>query len=156
MSLVAAEDSDVVKSSTVFTLKEERPYPCEYRIINEAGQIKWVMQTISAIQYQGREAILGNIMDITERKYLERKVIKYEELSKLKSDLLATVSHELRTSLASIKGFTTMLLDYDKRLKRDEKREYLETIDKNIDRLVELIEQLLDMSRPSTSLPDDR
>jgi signal transduction histidine kinase len=40
-----------------------------------------------------------------------------------------------------------MLIDYEKRLKHYEKREYLETIDKNADRLVELIEQLLEMSR---------
>ena len=40
-----------------------------------------------------------------------------------------------------------MLMDYGKRLTRSEKQEYLETIDKNADRLVELIEQLLEMSR---------
>ena len=44
----------------------------------------------------------------------------------------------------------------DRKLKHDEKRESLETIDKNTDRLVELIEQLLDMSRLDISLPGDR
>ena len=152
MSVVAAEDSDVVKSSTVFTLKEERSYPCEYRIINESGQIKWVMQTISAIQYQGREAILGSIMDITERKYLERKVIKYEELSKLKSDLLSTISHELRTPLATIKGYSSMILDYSSKLSSEEKREYLKSIDKSSDRLAKLVDNLLDTSRMEAGL----
>lgn len=152
LSLVRPEDSDVVKSSAVFTLEEKRPYPCEYRITNKAGQIKWVMQTVSAIQYKGREAILGNLMDITERKYLERKVIEYEELSKMKSDLLATVSHELRTPLATIKGYSTMMLDYFTKLSPDEKNDYLKSIDKSTDRLTKLVDNLLDTSRMEAGL----
>jgi K+-sensing histidine kinase KdpD len=76
-----------------------------------------------------------------------REVETSKELDKLRTELIADISHAIRTSLANIKGFATMLLDYDKRLKRDEKREYLETIDKNADQLVELMEQLLEISR---------
>ncbi|OGO45461.1 MAG: hypothetical protein A2Z05_04965 [Chloroflexi bacterium RBG_16_60_22] len=152
LSLVALEDSDVVRSSTMFTLQEDNPYPCEYRILNKTGQIKWVMQTVSPIHYQGREAILGNIMDITERKYLERKVIEYEELSKMKSDLLATVSHELRTPLATIKGYSTMILDYYARIGAEETREYLKSIDGSTDRLAKLVDNLLDTSRLEAGL----
>jgi len=92
----------------------------------------------------------GTSRDITERKQAKEQAREAEtlrELDRLRTELLANISHELRTPLASIKGYATMLLDYDRRLKRDEKREYLETIDDNTDRLVELIEQLLDMSR---------
>jgi PAS domain S-box-containing protein len=152
LSLVAVEDIDTVKSSILSTLKEERPYPCEYRIISKAGLIKWVMQTVSAIQYQGREAILGNLMDITERKYLERKVIEYEELSKMKSDLLATVSHELRTPLATIKGYATMIIDYFSKLGSEEKKDYLKSIDNSTDRLAKLVDNLLDSSRMEAGL----
>jgi PAS domain S-box-containing protein len=152
LSLVAVEDSDVVKSSILSTLKEERPYPCEYRIISKAGLTKWVMQTVSAIGYQGREAILGNLMDITERKYLERKVIEYEELSKMKSDLLATVSHELRTPLATIKGYATMIIDYFTKLGSEEKKDYLKSIDNSTDRLAKLVDNLLDSSRMEAGL----
>jgi signal transduction histidine kinase len=72
---------------------------------------------------------------------------KDKELDRLRTELLANVSHELRTPLAGIKGFATMLIDYEKRLTAQEKHEYLETIDKNTNRMVELIEQLLEMSR---------
>jgi signal transduction histidine kinase len=81
---------------------------------------------------------------------MEAQLLEAENLKKvdnLRAELLANVSHELRTPLASIKGFATMLLDYEKRLKPDEKHEYLEIIDKNSDRMVELIEQLIEMSR---------
>jgi PAS domain S-box-containing protein len=152
LSLVAIEDTDVVRSSTAFTLQEENPYPCEYRILNKTGQIKWVMQTVSPIRYEGREAILGNLMDITERKYLERKVIEYEELSKMKSDLLATVSHELRTPLATIKGYSTMILDYYSRLGANETRDCLRSIDSSTDRLTKLVDNLLDTSRMEAGL----
>lgn len=152
LNIVAIEDSDVVKSSMLYTLQQDSPYPCEYRILNKNGQIKWVLQTVARIHFQGREAILGNLMDITERKYLERKVIEYEELNKMKTDLLATVSHELRTPLATIKGYSTMMVDYFSRLNQNEKRDYLKSIDHSTDRLAMLVDNLLDTSRMEAGL----
>ncbi len=152
LSLIDIEDVDVVRSHIVFTLQGKNPYPCEYRILNKTGRIKWVMQTASPIHYKGREAILGNLMDITERKYLERKIIEYEELNKMKSNLLATVSHELRTPLATIKGYSTMILDYYSRLAPHEIQEYLASIDNSTDRLAKLVDNLLDSSRMEAGL----
>jgi two-component system sensor histidine kinase KdpD len=65
----------------------------------------------------------------------------------MKTELLSTVSHELRTPLGSIKGYATTLLTHASKLKKDEQREFLEIIDSEADRLRELIENLLDMSR---------
>ncbi|MCZ7543590.1 MAG: ATP-binding protein [Anaerolineae bacterium] len=70
-----------------------------------------------------------------------------EEADRLKSQLLSVVSHELRTPLASIKGYTTTIIDYLARLDSETLREFLETIDAETDRLTELIANLLDMSR---------
>ena len=92
----------------------------------------------------------GTAIDITERKRAEEKVKEVEtlkEIERLRTELLANISHELRTPLSSIKGFSTMLLEYDKRLSVKEKRSFLKTIDLATDRLIELIDQLLDMSR---------
>jgi PAS domain S-box-containing protein len=152
LSIVAAADTDVVASSILFTAPEKAPYPCEYRIVSRTGQIKWVVQTVSQVHYRGGRAVLGNLMDISELKYLERKVIEYEELSKMKSDLLATVSHELRTPLATIKGYATMILDYFSRLDADETRDYLRAIDGSTDRLSKLVDNLLDTSRLDAGL----
>jgi len=152
LSLVALEDKDVVKASTISMLKGSDPFPCEYRILNKKGQIKWVMQTASSIRYMSRPAILGNIMDITERKNLERKVIEYEELNRMKSNLISTVSHELRTPLATIKGYATMILDYFPQLSIAEKREYIKSIDSSSDRLTKIIEDLLETSRLESGL----
>lgn len=75
------------------------------------------------------------------------KVAALKELDRMKTELLSTVSHELRTPLGSIKGYATTLLTHGARLKKDEQREFLEIIDSEADRLRELIENLLDMSR---------
>jgi sigma-B regulation protein RsbU (phosphoserine phosphatase) len=90
-----------------------------------------------------------------ERKRAEEKARQLEtlkELDQVRSQLLANVSHELRTPLTTIKGYSTMLLDYDRRLGRDEKQEYLSAIDKATDRLAELVDHLLDMSRLEAGL----
>ncbi len=76
-----------------------------------------------------------------------RKVAALKELDRMKTELLGTVSHELRTPLGSIKGYATTLLTHGNKLKREEQREFLEIIDSESDRLRELIENLLDMSR---------
>jgi PAS domain S-box-containing protein len=95
------------------------------------------------------------IEDITEHRQAEEKARQaeaLEELDRMRTELLANVSHELRTPLATIRGYSTMLLDYDTRLRRDEKRKYLRFIDKASNRLVELVDQLLDMSRLESGL----
>lgn len=76
-----------------------------------------------------------------------RKVVALKELDRLKNDLLSTVSHELRTPLGSIKGYATTLLTHEAKLDKAERREFLEIIDSEADRLRELIENLLDLSR---------
>jgi two-component system sensor histidine kinase KdpD len=76
-----------------------------------------------------------------------QKVAALRELDRMKTELLSTVSHELRTPLGSIKGYATTLLTHGSRLKREEQREFLEIIDSEADRLRELIENLLDLSR---------
>jgi signal transduction histidine kinase len=76
-----------------------------------------------------------------------RKVEALRELDRMKTELLSTVSHELRTPLGSIKGYATTLLSHEGKLRRDERREFLEIIDSEADRLRELIENLLEMSR---------
>ena len=84
-----------------------------------------------------------------ERKRAEEKAQQLEflrELNRARSELLANVSHELRAPLTAIKGYTTMLLDYDHGLRRDEKRQYLESVDKATDRLTGLVDNLLDLA----------
>jgi len=87
------------------------------------------------------QGMLAMLEDLTTAK--ERA----EEADRLKTAFLATVSHELRTPLASIKGFASTLLADDVTWEPEFQRDFMETIDREADRLTELIGQLLDMSR---------
>jgi two-component system sensor histidine kinase KdpD len=72
------------------------------------------------------------------------------EANELRTALLAAVSHDLRTPLASIKASVTSLLQRDVQWTEDATREFLETIDEETDRLNTLVGNLLDMSRLQT------
>ena len=128
----------------------------ETQLLSKNGRIIDVLSISTPLDPDDITA--GNIvtiMDITERKKAqerERETKNLRELDRLRTELLANVSHELRTPLASIKGFTTVMMDYEKKLTSGEKRDYLEIIDNNADRLSELIEQLLVMSRLGAGL----
>ena len=69
------------------------------------------------------------------------------ETDRLRSALLNSVSHDLRTPLSSIKAAASSLLDPDIAWDQAEQREFLETIDQEADRLSRLVHNLLDMSR---------
>jgi two-component system sensor histidine kinase KdpD len=72
------------------------------------------------------------------------------EANELRTALLAAVSHDLRTPLASIKASVTSLLQRDVAWSADATREFLETINEESDRLNALVGNLLDMSRLQT------
>ncbi|MFH0914553.1 MAG: ATP-binding protein [Chloroflexota bacterium] len=69
------------------------------------------------------------------------------ELDALRTEFLANVSHELRTPLAAIKGFASSLLQPDITFDEGTRREFLQIIDKEADRLHHMIKDLLLMSR---------
>jgi PAS domain S-box-containing protein len=70
-----------------------------------------------------------------------------ERANEIKTEFLAMISHELRTPLTSIIGFTTTLLAEDVIWGPDEQRDFVLTIQHEADRLQELIDHLLDLSR---------
>jgi two-component system sensor histidine kinase KdpD len=65
----------------------------------------------------------------------------------MRSSLLSTVSHDLRTPLAAITGASSMLLDTSARVTAEQRRELLETIGEEAERLERLVGNLLDMTR---------
>ncbi len=133
-------------------LGEFVPTHYEISIVRKDGGIRHLEVLRSEVLWDGKMQFQVIYNDITERKRAKEKLVKYEELNKLKTNLLSTISHELRTPLATIKGYSTMLLDYDHRLQHEEKRAHLQSIDKATDRLTELVDHLLDMSRLEAGL----
>lgn len=88
------------------------------------------------------------IHDISAQKMTENKLIdaknKAEQADKLKSVFLANMSHEIRTPMNSIIGFSELLEDDD--VTEEERKEYIGIIQKNGDKLLNFIDNLLDIS----------
>ena len=76
-----------------------------------------------------------------------RDVTHQREVERMKTEFVSLVSHELRTPLTSIKGYTEMVLDGDAGDIDAEVREFLEIVLSNAERLVALVNDLLDISR---------
>ena len=72
---------------------------------------------------------------------------RLEGLAVLKDELVAKVSHELRTPLTSIKEGLSLLLDNALGATTPEQRDFVQTMDADIDRLAELINNMLDLSK---------
>jgi two-component system phosphate regulon sensor histidine kinase PhoR len=78
----------------------------------------------------------------------EREMVhRLRDLDQAKSDFVASVSHELRTPLTSIRGYVEMLRDGDAGELDAEQQRMLEVVQRNADRLLALIEDLLTLSR---------
>ncbi len=76
-----------------------------------------------------------------------RDVTAEREISRMKDEFVSTVSHELRTPLTSIKGYVDLILDDEAGPINEVQREFLTIVQANSDRLVTLINDMLDVSR---------
>lgn len=76
-----------------------------------------------------------------------RSAGRRERLDAARSDLIATVSHEIRSPLTSVKGFTRTMLVKWERFSDEQKRQMLTTINADADRVTRLLTELLDVAR---------
>jgi two-component system sensor histidine kinase KdpD len=84
------------------------------------------------------------------------RAVALQETDRLRTALLNSVSHDLRTPLASIKASASSLLDPEVRWSDAEQTEFLATINTEVDRLTRLVHNLLDMSRIEAGALDPR
>ncbi len=77
--LVNPEDRVRARENAIQMLKGNRLSPYEFRVTNKAGEIKWSMETVASIYYNGKRATLANFMDITEHKRMEEALQESEE-----------------------------------------------------------------------------
>ena len=105
---------------------------------------------MSAAQVELFSAFCDQIALTIERASLRRQAIQAEvlqESDRLKNALLGSVTHDLRTPLASIKAATSSLLQPGIEWSAEDRRELLTSIDASADRLNRLVSNLLDLSR---------
>ena len=107
-------------------------------LIARDGSERAVFITAAPI-HKDHDTIVGVVMVL-------RDVAKMREIDRMKADLISSVSHELRTPLTSIKAYTSTILS-DHNMTEEIKRKYLNIVNEESDRLANLIENLLKVSR---------
>jgi len=126
--------SDVLESESLETRKDGSQF-----YIN--AKLRW-------INYKNEKHILVVIKDISQNKANEIELIKAkekaEESDQLKSAFLANMSHEIRTPMNSIIGFSSLLED---ELNEDEKKSFISRIKDNSQQLLNLINDIIDISK---------
>jgi len=79
IAIVHPDDRNTARGNASLMLKGERSAPYEFRIVTKDGQIRRILETVTPIHYNGKRAILGNSMDVTERRETEQTFRENEE-----------------------------------------------------------------------------
>jgi signal transduction histidine kinase len=152
MSYVHPEDRSYVITGIEDAIeKKKESFSLTYRIITPKGKVKTVAAN-SNIKYDENGRLLyryGTCQDITETQKIMDDLIaarrQAEESDRLKTTFLANFSHEIRTPLNAMMGFLNILTSMN--TTDEEKAEMVKLIEINSQRLLRLINDMIDMSR---------
>ncbi len=130
-------------------VKSRQKMHFEFRHVRKDGSIREVEVFSSKVEIGGKSVLHSIIHDITDRKQVELALIKAkekaEESDRLKTAFLQNMSHEIRTPMNAIAGFSSLLPDcFDDKQKL---HEYSEIINISCHNLLEIINDILDISR---------
>jgi PAS domain S-box-containing protein len=140
------------------SLRTGKTYDNEYRLLRADGEYHWHLGRAFPLRNQDGQIVkwFGSCTDIHDQKLVieeraqalvqERAArIELEEASRMKDDFLAIVSHELRSPLNPILGWSQLLLS--RQLNAEKTTQALEIIERNAKLQTRLIDDLLDVSR---------
>jgi PAS domain S-box-containing protein len=151
------DDRDRVRSLQAAARETGEPLDIEYRLRAKDGRYVWLWDSYTVVRDASGAPWYsqGFALDVTARKRAEedREELlaqaqlqneRLRELDRVKDEFIALVSHELRTPLTSIRGYLELVSDDAEAAgQTDEQREWLKVIDRNADRLLSLVEDLL-------------
>jgi PAS domain S-box-containing protein len=148
-------DDNVYTENRKKALEEEGYYEAEIRIRHRDSHYV-VLSSKSVVVKSESDELLGYLIvsrDITSLKEAQNELIvardKAEESNRLKSAFLANISHEIRTPLNSIVGFANLLNDIE--CDDETRKEYLGYLNQNTERLLQIIGDIIDLSRLENS-----
>lgn len=130
-------------------LKEANKKILQIRCDFNGGGYQWWEFRYTTNLLEGGYKTAGLLLNIQEMKDREEELDAARllaEKAELKQSFLANMSHEIRTPLNSIVGFSNILTS-DEELTLDDKQEYIDTINKNSDLLLKLVNDILELSR---------
>jgi PAS domain S-box-containing protein len=153
-SCILPEDLHLLDEGFERMLTQQVPVSIQFRITLPDKQIKWLLNKIIPEFVNGKLVKMrGMNMDITESVKtiadLKQAKNKAEEGDRLKSAFLANMSHEIRTPLNTILGFSSILAS-DESISPEEREEYASIINRSSDNLLQIINDILDISKLET------
>jgi PAS domain S-box-containing protein len=137
------EDREKSLAARQQVLGEEAPsYQIEKRLLHKSGRAIWVSTNASLLYHADGtpRCFIVQIQDITERREMER----------VKSEFISVVSHELRTPLTSIRGSLGLIAGTMSASLPEKANRLVEIAHKNSERLILLINDILDMDKIAT------
>jgi signal transduction histidine kinase len=171
LNAIHPEDRDAVNQAYSQSLADQQPYEITHRLQMPDGRIKWVHERCtSTFDAQGKPLrSVGTVQDITEQhqaeqalaqlnQELEQRVARRtaeveaarneaEHASRAKSEFLSRMSHELRTPLNAILGFGQLLVADDAHPLAPEQRENVQEMLQAGRHLLDLVNEMLDLTR---------
>jgi PAS domain S-box-containing protein len=88
VSLIHPEDRQKAKENALKMLKGESTSPYQFRMIAKGGSVQWIQETVHAITYKGKRAVLGNSMDITVQREAAEKLQEFQAMQNALLDAL--------------------------------------------------------------------
>ncbi len=126
----------------------------EWHHLNKKGKIITVLSHSHDIEFEGKNARVLALTDITYLKTIEKELIeaknKAEESDRFKTSFLANMSHEIRTPMNAILGFMELLKNPE--LLQAEKENYIQIIEESGKRLLTTINDIIEISKIETGL----
>ena len=154
--IIHPDDRDRVMELEARSDQTGEPFRTEYRIIARDGREVWVREWANSVLDDDGTPLywVGFMIDITEEKANEAAVaelvaelkatnLQLEKLNATKSEFVSTISHEFRTPLTSIQGYSELLESED--LTMEEARMFARMVNQNAVRLSRLVGDVLDL-----------
>jgi PAS domain S-box-containing protein len=136
--LSRSDDGERARKAVQRMYEQGDEHNAEITILDEGRTVYLRLETFAVTDSHG---------DLIGRGLLLHDITADRELDRMRASLVSTVSHELRTPLASIKGYASTLLADDVQWDRESQNEFLKIISDESDRLGELVNNILDLSR---------
>ncbi|NPD27375.1 sensor histidine kinase [Corallococcus exiguus] len=155
LARVHPEDRDSVASALALHLEQGAPYDVSFRLKHQAGGYRSCVSRGRAIRdTQGRPVRMAGIIgDVTEQLRLYREA---REAVRVRDEFLAVAAHELRTPLAALRlrvQGTAAALKLERQVAPERLERALVAADRQVQRLADLVEGLLDVSQMQSHAP---
>lgn len=149
LDFIHPDDRDLVAGKHRLHIEKKQDVELEWRLLRADGQERWVHVKLIYIETPASEVptSAGYMTDITEQKIkmetLASAKTTAESLSKLRMGIIEAISHEFRTPITSIMGFTTLIQEM---LEDKEMLQFASMVHDSADRLYRTLESILSYS----------